>query len=448
MRSVMNASITCPRCRTAFTTRVHDIVDVGREPGLKQALLQGQVNVATCPSCGQTGMLVLPFLYHDPDKDLLLIFLPDQLSMKPEERERRIGSLVNKLMDTIPPEQRKSYLFNPQTFMTFERLIEAILSADGITPEMIEAQRRAVMLIDDLFAAKDEPDRLKQLVEEHKEEIDYEFLLLLSSYMEALAQAGNTEQAEAMSDLRDKILALVPMAVPSAGPQGVMDRDQLLEHLINAKDDQELEVIVALNRPMIDYIFFQKLTERIESQESGGQSAEAARLKTLREKLLDVTQRMDKEVQKAQEETVGLIEELLSADDLPSAIAAHRNDLDTLFFFMLANMTRQAQQDGDTELVDKLTKLRAQVISFLEEQMPPHVRVINRLLTAAYPEETMELLTSLGEGLDAELVAGLREIAEDLEEQHHEGAAQKLRQVADQAETILLQMQRPPAQAA
>lgn len=448
MPSVLNASITCPRCQTPFTARVHDIVDVGREPGLKQALLQGQVNVATCPSCGQTGMLALPFLYHDPDKDLLLIFLPDQLSMKPEERERRIGSLVNKLMDTIPPEKRKAYLFNPQTFMAYDRLIEAILSADGITPEMIEAQRRAVMLIDDLLSARDEPDRLKQLVEEHKEEIDYEFLLLLSSYMEALAQAGNTEQAEAMSDLRDKILALVPMAIPSAGPQGIVDRDQLLEHLINAKNDQELEVIVALNRPIIDYTFFQKLTERIESQESGGQSAEADRLKTLREKLLDVTQRMDKEVQEAQEETVGLIEELLSADDLPSAIAAHRNDLDTLFFFMLANMARQAQQDGDTELVDRLTKLRAQVISFLEEQMPPHVRVINRLLTAAYPEETLELLTSLGEELDAELVAGLREIAEDLEEQHHESAAQKLRQVADQAETILLQMQRPPAQAA
>jgi len=448
MPSVLNASITCPRCGTPFTARVHDIVDVGREPGLKQALLQGQLNVATCPSCGQSGLLALPFLYHDPDKDQLLVFLPDQLSMKPEERERRIGSLVNKLIDTIPPEKRKAYLFNPQTLMTFERLIEAILSADGITPEMIEAQRKVVMLIDDLLSAKDEPDRLKQLVEEHKEEIDYEFLLLLSSYLEALAQAGNIEQAEAMSDLRDKILALVPMAIPSAGPQGAVDRDQLLEHLINAKDDQEREVIVALNRPMMDYIFFQTLTERIESQESSGQSAEAARLKALREKLLDLTQRIDREVQKAQEEIADLIAELLSADDLPAAIAAHRDDLDALFFFVLADMASQAQQDGDTELVDKLGNLRAQAISFLEEQMPPHVRVINRLLTAAYPEETMELLASLGDELNGELVAGLREIAEDLEEQRHVSAAQRLRQVADQAETILLQMQRPPAQAA
>ncbi len=53
----MITQITCPNCGTPYSAEVHQIIDVGRQPELKQMLLSGQLNVAVCPSCGAGGQL-------------------------------------------------------------------------------------------------------------------------------------------------------------------------------------------------------------------------------------------------------------------------------------------------------------------------------------------------------------------------------------------------------
>ena len=93
-------SVTCPVCGRQFPAQVQTIIDVGQDPEAKSKLLRGQINVATCPQCGNAGMLSAPIVYHDPDKELFLCFLPSELNS--DEQHRFVGDMTNRLMSYLP----------------------------------------------------------------------------------------------------------------------------------------------------------------------------------------------------------------------------------------------------------------------------------------------------------------------------------------------------------
>ena len=111
--------VTCPNCQAQFTIPIHSIVD-GQDPVLKSALLQGRLNVAQCPQCGLTDLLNAPLLYYDQEKELALVFAPNNLQLRGADQEKVIGNLTNTLINSLPAEERKFYLFNPKQFLTME----------------------------------------------------------------------------------------------------------------------------------------------------------------------------------------------------------------------------------------------------------------------------------------------------------------------------------------
>ena len=131
--------VTCPSCNRRYNAAVTNIIDVGQEPHLKNLLLQGQLNGSQCPNCQYSGPLNIPLLYHDAEKELALALTPTELQLPHVEEQKIIGNLTNHLMNSLAPEQRKSYLFTPQTFISTESFLKAILAADGITEKVIQA---------------------------------------------------------------------------------------------------------------------------------------------------------------------------------------------------------------------------------------------------------------------------------------------------------------------
>ena len=142
--------ITCRNCGRQFTTQVYSIVDVGQNPEAKRRLLEGQTNVAVCPQCGVGGILSVPFLYHDPQKELLFIYTPPPTMMDNNRQQRFIGSLINSVMTSLPSERRKGYLFQPRTFLSLETMMDEIVIADGISRQQLEGQKRKAHLLDRL----------------------------------------------------------------------------------------------------------------------------------------------------------------------------------------------------------------------------------------------------------------------------------------------------------
>ena len=108
----------CPRCRQPVIAEIEQLFDQNIDPRAKQKLLSGAVNFIQCPNCGYEGNLSTPIVYHDPDKELLLTYFPPELGLPVNEQEKRIGPLIKQVLEKLPQEKRKGYLFKPQTMFT------------------------------------------------------------------------------------------------------------------------------------------------------------------------------------------------------------------------------------------------------------------------------------------------------------------------------------------
>ena len=93
--------------------------------------------MAQCQLCGFQGQLPVPLVYHDSKKELLLTFSPPDLNRTMQEKEAALAPLLQDIINNLKPEERKGYLFQPQTMLTMNSLVKNVLLGDGITEEMI-----------------------------------------------------------------------------------------------------------------------------------------------------------------------------------------------------------------------------------------------------------------------------------------------------------------------
>ena len=100
---------SCPRCQQPVLVDIQQVFDMGSDPLAKQKLLSNVSNTLQCPSCGFQGMVPVPIIYHDPDKELMLTFFPPDLNTPVNEQEKQVGPMINKIIDNLPKEKRKAY---------------------------------------------------------------------------------------------------------------------------------------------------------------------------------------------------------------------------------------------------------------------------------------------------------------------------------------------------
>ncbi len=383
--------IRCPRCDTSFVAQVRTVIDVGQEPELKEQFLRGQVNYVQCPQCGGGGLLSTVLVYHDPAKELLLTYVPAELNMPADQQEKLIGGLVNAIMNELPAEARKAYFLQPKAVLTVDSLYDTILEADGISKEALEAQRAKLKLINTLLAAVEDDKTLDKLVEEHRGELTYEFFLLLSDAIEAHQADGHDDRAKAMQSLREKLLQRVTPVMPTTSPKG-STYDELIELLRKAQGGSEWRSTIAVNRPRLDYGFFQALTAKIEAAQVANDRETVTKLTELRQKILEELDSQDKRIREAQDGASLLIMELSEAQDLEAAVRQHSEEINEIFIGLLVRYQDAAKARNDTARAQKLGKILDTAINVIEEKLPPDVRLINKLLRAEHPEGTNAIL--------------------------------------------------------
>lgn len=426
--------INCPKCGAKYNAQVLSVIDVGAEPRLKSLLLRGALNTVICPACGTPGRVSAPLLYHDPQKELLLVYIPPELNLPMPEREKLTGNLVSALMTSVPVEQRKGYFLNPRPVLTMQGLIDEILKADGITQEMLNEQRARSQLLQNLLRALDDEAQLNILVEQNKARIDYSFFLTLAAAAEGSAAAGQAQMAERLLKLRDALLARVSIALPEPLPDDTPPA-VLIDKLLAAKEKEARWAYVLFNRPLLDYAFFEALTQRI----AQAAPEEAEKLRALRTELLEMTEQLDKEAIAIQQAKAKLLQDVMASQDPMQTLREHRDEIDSLFLAILGAALRNAQQRGSSEEVQKLQSINEGVLKLLQEDLPPELKLVNQLLAADYPQGTERILRERQAEWNAEFVEILDALAEDLQAQQRPETAQRLREVRAQAETILQQ---------
>lgn len=432
--------IQCPNCGLPVTVELHTIIDAGRQPELKAQFLEGRLNMAVCPACQHGAGMLGPLLYHDADKEFLGVFLLQQLGMGETERQRVIGEMTSTLMNSLPPQQRKGYLFQAKQFLTLPSLLDAIVMADGVTPERLEAYRAQLRLIQRLLDAQGQDDVLQAIVKEHDEELDYGFFVVLSSMAEEAREEGQEFEARRMLALRDKLLDMTSWGKEAKTERVVLERlgsvstpEELADKLAEVEDDEELEMLVGLTRPLLDYGFFQALTARMDAAAKEGQKEEARRLRALRSRLLNLTDKLDKEMQREMERATRLLRKLLESEDPRSAVRKHSDSIDDTLMTVLSLNLQEAERVGATAAVARLQVIWRAIMEMIEENMPPEIRFINRLLEAEFPQGTQALLEGNREQVTSVLLDAMATIADDLEQQGQAAVAKRLRDIRGQA---------------
>ena len=431
--------IACPFCRAQITVHVRQIVDVGEEPALKSTLLAGRLNAFTCPACHNSGALASPFLYHDPAKELALVFLPMQLGLKDADQQRLIGQLTSALMTRIPAEKRKGYLLTPQQFMTLQSLLDVVLEADGITKEMMAAQETKLRLLQQMLETQDS-DAQEALIREHDADVDVTFFQLINAALASVQAARDQEALSQMAALHNRLLELTTVGqklkVQRAALEAFQahpDRDTLLEQLAQAPDSETRELLLTLGRPLLDYPFFQALTAKIEAAGAAGNKAEEERLVELRREILALREKLDTATKAMFEQRATLLREIMASQNLDQAVQAHLPELDEIFFSVLDMNLQSAQQSRQQATLDRLQAVAEAVSRAISAAQPPEVRFVNALLGLPYPDETRKLLEANRKALTPQLVDWMRSVAAGLREDGRADAADQLDKIIEQA---------------
>ena len=392
----------CPRCRSPLVADVEQLFDVSSDPQAKQRLLSGDVNVARCPTCGYEGNLPIPIVYHDANKEFLLTYFPPELGMPVNEQERMIGPLINKVVDRLPNEKRKAYLFRPQTMFTYQTLIEKILEGDGITKEMLDEQQKRLNLLQRLLSTA-EPETRSEIIKLEEDLIDQSFFAILTRLIEATLAQGDEQSAKQLAAFQQELVSQTKVGkelqnqaqesqaaiadLQKASKEG-LTREKLLELMIEAPNDTRLTTLVSLTRSGLDYSFFQLLSGRIENT----LGEEKTKLEALRTKILNLTQEIDQQIQKEIQSSNELLNQILASDNMEQSIEEILPEINEFFVEALNQQIQNARQGGDLNKIAKLQKI-ADVIEKASTP-PPEVEFIEKLMSA---EDDAALQTTLEE---------------------------------------------------
>ncbi len=365
--------VTCPNCQAQFTAPIHSIID-GQDPVLKSALLQGRLNVAQCPQCGFTDILNAPLLYYDQEKELALVLAPNDLQLRGSDQEKVIGNLTNTLINSLPAEERRFYLFNPKQFLTMDSLVKAVLEAEGITEEMLETQEAKVKLIQEFLELSDETS-LKDKIKEREVELDRELFEILTASIQAAQMAGDMTNFQALLGLRSllarysskskKVIAEIDAEMEAVF---IQSQGELLEKLQAAQNDEEIEELIAAGYTLLDYTFFLKLTEKIDEAEKSKNTTKVNELKALRSKVVEIKDAHEAVIQEALEESAKLLQEIVQSGNPERALAKRLDEIDQTFFMILSANIEEAQRQKHQDAVKALTIIGNLAMSMIQQR--------------------------------------------------------------------------------
>ncbi len=407
--------IPCPQCRQPIVANIEQLFDVTSDPGAKQRLLSGGANVAQCQTCGFQGQVPTPVIYHDNDKDLLLTFFPPELAIPVNEQEQIMGPTIKKITDNLPPEKRKGYLLNPQTFFTFESMMERILGEDGITPEMIQAQKDRVGIVEKLLTAKDDEAR-KAIIKEDESLFDEEFFGLFGQLAQAAAAQGQGDTAGQMKAIEELLLSetaygqeiqfsMKEMEIASQSLQELgegLTREKLLDLIVDAPNEHREKAFAGMVRQGLDYEFFQLFTQKIEDEADAEKRKE---FEEKRDRVLAYINEIDQHLEARLLQSQGFLNALLEQDDIGIATQANLQNFDQGVVQALEMMLHKATEEEDEEM---LAKLQQVVVVLQQASGPlPEYEFIEKLISAESDEALEKVIEENGDKINDELLKTL-----------------------------------------
>jgi hypothetical protein len=127
MSAAKTYSIRCPQCGHQQNVELYDSINVAQQPALKTALFENRLNRIQCESCEASFRVDKPLLYHDPDRNILIHWMPDTAVSREEildEFDKSMEELRSALPEDIEP-PRVRLVFTRTELVELVFIIEA-----------------------------------------------------------------------------------------------------------------------------------------------------------------------------------------------------------------------------------------------------------------------------------------------------------------------------------
>jgi hypothetical protein len=277
---------------------------------------------------------------------------------------------------------------------------------------MIQAQQKRVSLIERLLVAST-PEARSEIIKQDAAILDAEFFAIFGRLMESSISSGQQQTIQQMDAIQKQLLTETEFGRKAASQQNEvqeaiktlkavgknLDREKLLELIIEAPNEDRVNALVSMTRPGLDYTFFQSLSERIEKKTGD----ERKKLETLREKLLDLTRKLDQRAEEEYKQASALLETLLNAPDIQKATAEHLPEIGDVFVQVLNQALQDANRKNDSGRMPKLQ----QVVAVLQQASapPPELALLEEFLDAPDEAALNKLIEQHAEELTPEFTS-------------------------------------------
>ena len=446
MPHINQLTVNCTTCNQPFPAQIRSYIDVNEDPEGKLLLLNGRLNANICPHCGNMNTVMASILYHDPDKELLVAHVPMELNIDNAQQERIIGNMMN----TLPKENFKAYMFSPKRALTLKALTEMILEADGVTPEMMKEQEKRVEIAQELLSATN--DERPALIEKYDDIINEQFFQVLAMMAQRMMEEGRPDMAQQVMVIQSQIAQLstvgkalieqqekqeqtvreVANEIEALGANA--DRESFYELALNYMgDDERLQALIGLARPAFDYQFLQDMSVKI------GQAPADERedLTNLRDQIVELSNAIDQQSQKVMQNAAGFLQAALDHPQPEQFLQtnAHMVD-DTLLQVLMANV-QEAEKRGDVQSSAKLKEIYTFIVGLLEGQMQPELRFVNALLSTKSDDEAKIMIAEQAKGFGDELLEVMDAVNAILIQQGNQPLQDRLGELRKEVELVL-----------
>jgi CpXC protein len=427
---VRETQVACPSCQTPIRVGIVSFIDADMFPQLKNILIGGRLNSAACQACGTPVMLAAPLVYHDANKQFCFVHIPQQLlaSAQSTDMERYVGSITNALMQQLPPEIPRGYLLNPKRFLTMQTLVEAVLEGDGVTKEMLEAQRKRVDIISQLLEGMMQGDEaLLKVMQANQADMDDEFTATLTAFVEASQASGDPEGIQQLSALQSKIAQFV-------GGENIAQYNILIDKLMANDDADARKLLIQTNQESIDYTFFDLITNRVNTANEAGDSATAQALDAMREHVLSLYEEIQAGLEAAYIRAGALLDTVFGAEDMAAVLQQNVDQLDDIWDILVDGQRTMAERAGDQASTERLAQIIELSKTVKESALSPEDRVVNALIESENP--TRYIRENIGD-ITGAVVKRLNELAEEYATKGKTDDADKVRRIAREAGAML-----------
>jgi len=227
------------------------------------------------------------------------------------------------------------------------------ITREGLLDKLIEAaiQGGAAKMV-----------RVETLVALARPAIDYVFYQQLTDRIAAAEQAGNMEQAEALTTLRQNILDMTARLDEEAR-QAAEEATEFLQQAVESDDPQ---AFIRANIHQVDSLFMSILTANLQAAERAGQT-------TAVEQLGKVSDAVTALVLENQPPEIQLINQLLSAEYPEGTLALLQENRQKINDHLLEVMRLVAEdlgKNGRDETAERMTQVQEQAKGLIDSQVP------------------------------------------------------------------------------